>query len=416
MDEIKSRKEISEDEDSPSIVDNPIAGNSTATKRPITEDTRSGEPRIKKPRESVAIQYIDSSIRLTTVQRAPSAHNVGCVSLESLIGDADLEFMVQINYMINIDFVMSKVHGSIRDKLKTIVYHGLRLNAKELLDMNTDIRIRYPRITMHKVPVPGIGTHHTKAMLLFYSDNTMQLIIHTANMIEQDWRNKTQAVFTTGRLSKKVQGPGLSTCSFERDLLEYLEHYNNHEITHRISQFDFTGVKGVLVGSVPGKHEGVEKNKWGHLKLRTVLRQQVSIPRDLIQGSKIICQISSIGSLGKCSQDWLKGEFEASLNAHRDKLPGNADLCVIYPTAENVRTSANLSKPAWGELKESRLDIKSYELGVLFFPSLFEEQGESGENIHVQMMNATYDRDRDTIWLADKFFPGQDDFGNVLRR
>ncbi|KAF9191445.1 tyrosyl-DNA phosphodiesterase 1 [Haplosporangium sp. Z 767] len=408
MDEIRSHKEI-EDEGSPSITENPIIDNPTTTKRPITEDTQPGEPRIKKPRKSISIQYIDPSIHLTTVQRAPSAHNVGCVSLESLIGDADLDLMVQINYMIDIDFVMSK-------------------------DMDTDIRIRYPRITMRKVPVPGIGTHHTKAMLLFYRDNTMQLIIHTANMIEQDWRNKTQAAFTTGRLSKKVQGPGLPTCAFERDLLEYLERYNNREITNRISQFDFTGVKGVLVGSVPGKHEGAEKNKWGHLKLRTVLRQQVSIPRDLIQGSKVICQISSIGSLGKCSQDWLKGEFEASLNAHRDKVPGNADLCVIYPTAEDVRTSGR--ERAMPHIKEPY---------------------EPGENIHVQMMNATvadpypepsttllnaecdqtnddygisivpirlpydlpllkYDHNRDKVWLADKFFSGQDDFGNVLRR
>lgn len=33
-----------------------------------------------------------------------------------------------------------------------------------------------------------LGTHHTKAMLLFYRDNTMQFVVHTANMIERDWR------------------------------------------------------------------------------------------------------------------------------------------------------------------------------------------------------------------------------------
>ena len=35
--------------------------------------------------------------------------------------------MVQINFMIDVEFVMRCVHDSIRDKLQTIVYHGLRL-------------------------------------------------------------------------------------------------------------------------------------------------------------------------------------------------------------------------------------------------------------------------------------------------
>lgn len=36
-------------------------------------------------------------------------------------------------------------------------------------------------------------------------------------------------------------------------------------------------------------------------------------------------------------------------------------------------TSANLSKPAWGEVKDGGVfDVKSYELGVLIFPGLFE--------------------------------------------
>ncbi|KAF9940114.1 hypothetical protein BGZ67_008293 [Mortierella alpina] len=309
-------------------------------------------------------------------------------------------------------------------------------------------------------------------MILFFRDGTMQLVVHTANMIERDWRNKTQAAFLTARLPKKSQPSGLAACAFERDLVEYLRRYAQHEeITGRISQYDFTGVKGVLIGSVPGKFTGSERNKWGHLKLRAVLRQQVEIPRESVQSSRVICQISSIGSLGKSSQDWLRGEFETSLNAHRHSnymASGNADLCVVFPTADNVRTSANLSKPAWGELKDSTFTIKSYELGVLIFPGLYEDQADSGENLHVCMMNATMadpypepqiarsDMDAgskkqggladgddwggysdaigvvpirlpydlpltkynfemgDQVWLSDKFFPGQDDYGETL--
>jgi tyrosyl-DNA phosphodiesterase 1 len=31
------------------------------------------------------------------------------------------------------------------------------------------------------------GTHHTKAMFLFYKDKSLRIIIHTANLISQDW-------------------------------------------------------------------------------------------------------------------------------------------------------------------------------------------------------------------------------------
>ncbi|KAI1291406.1 tyrosyl-DNA phosphodiesterase 1 [Mortierella claussenii] len=422
--------------------------------------------------------------------------------------------MVQINYMIEIDFVMSKVHESIRDRLDVIVYHGLRLTAGQIQAMESTTRIKYPRVVLNHVPVPGIGTHHTKAMLLFYRDGSMQLVIHTANMIERDWRNKTQAVFATGRLPKKELPSVLPNCAFERDLIEYLQHYHNHVVfTSRVSQYDFTDIRGVLVGSVPGKFTGPDKNKWGHLRLRAALRQQVELPNYLRNNSKIICQVSSVGSLGKESQDWLRGEFETSLNAHRHASgveSRKAGFCVVYPTAENVRTSykkqahylnpllhswkaansgreramphiktfsrittksdgdyiswflltsANMSKPAWGEMKPgSVLSVQSYELGILLFPGLFENVGESGENLHVYMMNETladpypeprsvqlesghnedselqmgqsigvvrirlpfdlplkqYDHSTDHVWLTDKYFPGTDDFGNTL--
>lgn len=41
--------------------------------------------------------------------------------------------MVQINYMIDVEFVMNSIPEEIRDGLKVIVYHGLRLTPDQLL-------------------------------------------------------------------------------------------------------------------------------------------------------------------------------------------------------------------------------------------------------------------------------------------
>lgn len=40
---------------------------------------------------------------------------------------------MQINYMIDVDFVMNMIPEEIRDGLKTVVYHGLRLTPNQLL-------------------------------------------------------------------------------------------------------------------------------------------------------------------------------------------------------------------------------------------------------------------------------------------
>ncbi|KAF9081538.1 hypothetical protein BGX23_000755, partial [Mortierella sp. AD031] len=74
--------------------------------------------------------------------------------------------------------------------------------------------------------------------------------------------------------------------------------------TSKAQQCDFSKVKAILVASISEKHKGAKR--WDP---------------------------------GKGSEDWLRGEFEASLNSYRNsKNLGQASLCVVYPTAENIRT------------------------------------------------------------------------------
>ncbi|KAF9165804.1 tyrosyl-DNA phosphodiesterase 1 [Actinomortierella ambigua] len=306
-------------------------------------------------------RYIDPPFHLTAAQRLPPSHNVNCVTLESLLSNDRLQYMVQINYMIDIPFVMSFIPASARSKLRATFYHGLRHSQQE-----------------------------EEAMLLFYSDNTMQFVIHTANLIARDWRNKTQGVFSTGILHKKASEHLHSTCAFERDLQDYLSRYQNMAMTARVSQFDFSGVKGVLVASVPGSFSGQERNRWGHMRLRSVLRQQVELSQEARERSKIIIQISSIGSLGPEATDWLRGEFEVSLNAHRNQTyggRGSGELAIVYPTVENVRTR-------YADKVLTVVPIRlPYDLPL-----------------------TPYDRYRDHVWLSDKWFPGLDDYGKELQK
>ena len=53
----------------------------------------------------------------------------------------------------------------------------------------------YPQIELCSAPLNiPFGTHHTKMMFLLY-ETGFRLVIHTANLISQDWKQKTQGYF-----------------------------------------------------------------------------------------------------------------------------------------------------------------------------------------------------------------------------
>lgn len=200
-------------------------------------------------------------------------------------------------------------------------------------------------------------------------------------------------------------------------------------------RFDYSSASVRLVASVPGYHKGAEMKKWGHMKLRTILQEQCF--GNKFQGSPLVYQFSSLGSLDEKWMMELASSM--SSGSTWDKQPlGPGSVQIIWPTVEDVRcsiegyaagnaipspqknvekeflkkywarwqanhtgrcramphiktyaryngqelawfllTSSNLSKAAWGALQKnsSQLMIRSYELGVIFLPSLVLKRG-----------------------------------------
>ena len=51
---------------------------------------------------------------------------------------------------------------------------------------------------MHKVNMPILyGTHHTKMMFFEYTEG-MRVVIHTANLVDSDWEDRTQGELSDG--------------------------------------------------------------------------------------------------------------------------------------------------------------------------------------------------------------------------
>ncbi|XP_051869455.1 tyrosyl-DNA phosphodiesterase 1 isoform X2 [Pristis pectinata] len=314
----------------------------------------------------------------------------------------------QFNYCIDIPWLMKQYPEEFRTKPLLIV-HGEQRLAKAQLHEEAH---PYPNVRLCQAKLEiAYGTHHTKMMLLLYEEG-FRVVIHTANLIHDDWHQKTQGIWVSPLYPRLPEGSpetaGESATGFKRDLIEYLASYRSSGLTEwidHIKQHDLSLTRVYLIGSTPGRHQGNEKQKWGHLKLRKVLSGCVSSVASR-ESWPLIGQFSSIGSLGADETKWLCSEFKESLatlgadQRHLSSLKP-PPLHLVYPTVENVRTSlegypgggslpyaidtaqkqpwltsflsANLSKAAWGMLEKNgiQLMIRSYELGVLYLPEAF---------------------------------------------
>lgn len=151
-----------------------------------------------------------------------------------------------------------------------------------------------PNAVLHAplLPVP-YGTMHSKCALVF-SPTQLRLMITTANYINIDWENKTQAVWFQDfplKASSDYDG-GRSSGEFEDSLVEYFEAVGGFDVA-ALRKFNFSSARGRLVASVPGYHSGDAINKWGHMRLRRLLRDVAVAPRF----DSVVSQFSSMGAV-----------------------------------------------------------------------------------------------------------------------
>jgi len=188
------------------------------------------------------------------------------------------------------------------------------------------------------------GKHHTKMMVVKYEDESVRVVVSTANLVGEDWRNRTQGLWVGPKCPKLTDdSPGESKTGFKNALLDYLRFYEVSPLrpyVQAVSQCDFSGVNVHLVASVPGSHRGPELDKWGHRRLAAELRKGIKNPPEDLRKWPTIAQCSSIGSLGHNENAWLAGEFARALTAQRGPASGGKfPLRVIYPSRKDVEGS-----------------------------------------------------------------------------
>ncbi|XP_071961744.1 tyrosyl-DNA phosphodiesterase 1-like isoform X2 [Antedon mediterranea] len=424
-----------------------------AKKRKINMDDSGQSAKKKKGSDNATTSTVIDALQATEpfsflmskVTGISPKFNNKAVDISEILSPAmgELEASVQFNYCHDISWLMRQYHPKFRSKPLLLV-HGEKQDSKNALHEEASA---YPNIRLCQARLEIMyGTHHSKMMILLYQDG-LRVVIHTANLVESDWHQKSQGVWISPLFPKlKHDTPtaqmGNSITNFKVDLLEYIAAYKTKGLTQwqeHLLQHDMTEARVYIIASVPGRHQGESKTKWGHMKFRKLLKEHANTEA---KNWSVVGQFSSVGSLGPDKNKWLCSEWLESLSTTPKGTTSNPSLLkLIFPSVDNVRvslegypagssipyssrtavkqqyfntflhqwsssvrgrsrasphiktyarvspdqskiswflvTSANLSKAAWGALekKNTQLMIRSYEIGVLFLPKNFNQNG-----------------------------------------
>ncbi|XP_072032076.1 tyrosyl-DNA phosphodiesterase 1-like [Amphiura filiformis] len=301
---------------------------------------------------------------MTKVSGISSQYNsTKAVHISDILSECmgELVESVQFNYMHDISWLVQQYPKKFRSKPLLLV-HGEQREGKMRLHEEASA---YSHIKLCQAKLEMMwGTHHSKMMLLLYT-NGMRVVIHTANLIHQDWHQKSQGVWISPlfpKLSGSTEGSSIagdSPSHFKSDLMEYLAAYKSKSLLDwiaHIKRHDMSNAKVHIIGSVPGRHIGEAKSKWGHMKMRRILKEHGPVSKD-VSNWPVIAQFSSVGSLGPDKSKWLCAEFLQSMTATKGASASfvrddNRMLKLIFPSRDNIRTSLE-GYPAGGSVPYS---------------------------------------------------------------
>jgi tyrosyl-DNA phosphodiesterase 1 len=324
-----------------------ILGRSDSSKSADKSDNGSSTPQAVTPSRP-------SPFRLTKIYDLDDQSNVDTITLNDILGRPDLKEVWLFDFLYDVDFVMSAFHPSIRRTILVKIIHGssrrdsaqnqhLRQAEKEWLNL---------QVICAYMP-EQYGTHHSKMMILFTSDDEAQVVIHTANMIPFDWGNMTQGVWLSPILRKlDLDSPPTQSSSpigtgarFKVDLMRYLEFYESRtsSLVEQLKKYDFSSIRAAFIASVPGRvhmrsASPNDYTSFGWPGLREVLRAIPQPSKPTTGKDNIVAQISSIASLG---EKWETNFFDLLCTSSRAELGRKPSVQVVYPTTDEIRNSLN---------------------------------------------------------------------------
>nr|XP_027202048.1 tyrosyl-DNA phosphodiesterase 1-like [Dermatophagoides pteronyssinus] len=269
------------------------------------------------------------------------------ISLKAILSNENGKILesIHFNYIYDLEWLIAQYPINCQMNPIDIVF-GDR-NDDNFVDLLKIESLSYSNVKLCPVKMGGIfSCHHSKMIILRYEDS-IRIIILTANMIPMDFYAVTQGIWISQKLPKKSnkeeEENQTSKTNFKNDLIQYLTHYKKTTVDkwiQIIGDYDFSSINVFLIASVPDSHQNNDRESFGHLKIRKIFKTNRFGPTEETNNWPIICQFSSIGSLGPTKESWLTGQFSASLSSLYNDFSGiKPEIKCIYPSIENIKNS-----------------------------------------------------------------------------
>lgn len=342
-----------------------------------------------------------------------------------LANSAGWQRIVLCNYMIDMAWLFQVCRQALKKAKEILILSGESSNEHIVEAARVNGAERKVRVMSPPLPLP-FGTHHSKCILCIGAKG-IRVVVCTANFICDDWTRKTQGIYCQDFPRRSATSSSSVTANdFGEVLVDYF-HRCGVDMTELL-EFDYSAAAVDLVPSVPGYHRGLDLEKFGQGRLRSLLRK--------VHPSTSVHLSWQYSSQGSLTDSFLSDLQRTMLGADTHLLP-QTQVTIHMPTEEQVRqsiegwrggssipiylknchefvnarlhkwglqsdhprrlamphiksyaryataeggggclldwfllTSANLSRAAFGEFqkKGEQLQIRSYELGVLYHP------------------------------------------------
>ncbi|XP_022901659.2 probable tyrosyl-DNA phosphodiesterase [Onthophagus taurus] len=254
----------------------------------------------------------------------------------------ELKCSLQINFLIDIPWIIDQYKVHKVDNTPITILYGKIIKENKQGDYKIPSNIKHKEIICNQY-----GTHHSKLGVYVYSDNSLRIIVSTANLFKEDWSNYNQGIWVSPKCFSLPEGSlekdGESPTGFKTSLLKYLDAYSKckaftSNFEDIIKKTDFSHINVFLVTSTPGNHSLQQDTGCHLLRTRDLLNKYCDLSNQDILNWEINAQASSIGSL-QTPEHWLLGDFLTTLKSAILDQEHSPHLNVIFPTAKNVQTS-----------------------------------------------------------------------------
>ncbi len=270
---------------------------------------------------------------MATVFSAPLSEAADCAIERAVVG----------TYLFDVGFV-DEFAPELRRARQVTLVHGSAVSVPEVAAVLPNFRVVRPDVAVNF----GDSMHHAKYFLLLWP-STLRVVVSTANATD-DYNRRSNQIWmqdfprcTTRTSSSK----GLDCLD---QLARFVSAVGLRDWVSVLSAHNFDAVQVWLVCSVPGVHVGADMARWGHLRVRSLLRRLQPMPAAFARPA-LMAQFSS---LGRMSDAWLYEQWMTSMMPPTPSSGGEPQgrqqlklqrttmaerLFLVWPTVAFVRDS-----------------------------------------------------------------------------